>query len=424
VTLNEALDHLPRTRFGRATREVPAFRTCGIAGFYAAIVVAFGGGLLAGVPPLVVATVCLTSGLSFFAWALLRRRLTGSEKLVLLEHVWVAEACVAAVAWAEGTPVLPALDVLAVGLCVFLAAGRIGCLLVGCCHGRPSSVGMRYGHDAVRDGLAAELEGVRLFPVPAFEAIGLLVIGAAGLAALPWAAAGSVFVWFLVSYSVLRFALEGLRGDERAEWLGLSVNRWMCVTEFGVALVLAAHEDGGVDVRDLVLLSVLAVALVVVLGARRVTDARRRLLAAAHEEELRAAVGPLLEHVQTSDLGDVVTTSGGVAVAASLLPGSGGAAHVSLSHTNRGPDVELMCELAARVLPGIEPESARVTGDGGVVHVVAHPGGPLGVVRGRALQAAVARALAADSEPVGDADPARREYFAAAPARANGVGSR
>jgi prolipoprotein diacylglyceryl transferase len=412
MTLNEALDGLPRTRFGRATREVPAFRTCGVTGFYLAIVVTFGAGLLAGVSPVVVATVCLTSGLSFFLWALLRRLVTGTEKLVLLEHVWFAEACVAAVVWAEGEPVLPALDALAVGLCVFLAAGRVGCLLVGCCHGRPSAIGIRYGREAVRDGFPRELEGVRLFPVPALEAAGLLAIGAAGLVALPWAAAGTVFVWFLVAYSVLRFALEGLRGDERPEWLGLSVNRWMCVTEFTVALVVAAHEDGGVGAGDLVLLGVLALALAVTLAALRAFDVRRRLLAPAHEEELRGAVRTLLEHAHTTDIPDAVTTSRGITVAASRVVADGRASHVSLSRAGARADVELLCELAARVLPGVQPASARVT-DGGVVHVLADPAAPNGVVRGRVLQAAVARALEPEREAAEKADALRRTYFAA-----------
>jgi hypothetical protein len=411
VTLNEALDRLPRPRVGRVTREVPAFRTCGIAGFYAAVVTAFGGGLLAGVPPLVVATVCMTAGLSFFVYALLRRLVTGVEKLVLLEHVWFAEACVAAVVWAEGGPVLRALDVLAVALCPFLAAGRVGCLLVGCCHGRPSSVGIRYGREAVRAGFARELEGVRLFPVPALEAAGLLLVGASGLLALRGAAPGTVLVWFLVAYSVLRFGLEGLRGDERPEWLGLSANRWMCVTEFSVALVLAAHEDGGIGRQDAVLLALLAGALAAALAARRVADPRRRLLSASHECELRAVVDTLLDHAHAGDLSDVATTSAGVVVAASLVPGGAGAAHVSLSRAGTSADVEVMCRLAARVLPGVEPQSARLTGDG-IVNVVVRRGEPAGVVGWRELQGAIARTLEPGGEAV-EVDASRRAYFAA-----------
>ena len=56
---------------------------------------------------------------------------------MLLEHVWVALGAVALLRWAAGAPVLPGLDVLAVGLCPFLACGRLGCVTVGCCHGQP-----------------------------------------------------------------------------------------------------------------------------------------------------------------------------------------------------------------------------------------------------------------------------------------------
>src|SRR5439155_15663713 len=236
--LNAALDRLPRTHVASAAREAPAFRASGVTGFYGALLALTAGGLLAGRSWLVLAAIALVAAASFFVWAFVRRAVSGREEVVLLEHVWFAEACVAGGLAAIGEPVLPYLDVLAVALCVFLAGGRIGCLVAGCCFGRPSSLGIRYGPEAADDGFPRHLVGVRLLPVPAFEAAGLLVLGAAGLAALPPAHAGVVFPVFLASYAVLRFGLEALRGDRRPHVLGLSVNRWMCVTELGVALTI------------------------------------------------------------------------------------------------------------------------------------------------------------------------------------------
>jgi hypothetical protein len=110
------LDRLPRTRVGTAARTRPAFLVCGIAGFYGALVALVAGGLLAGRSLLVLAAVAAVSAASFYVWALGRRRITGRERLVLLEHVWFAEACVAGGLAAFGEPVLPYLDVMAVAL--------------------------------------------------------------------------------------------------------------------------------------------------------------------------------------------------------------------------------------------------------------------------------------------------------------------
>ena len=41
-------------------------------------------------------------------------------------------------------PVLSYLDVTVLSLGLFLAWGRLGCLMAGCCHGRPQNWGVRY----------------------------------------------------------------------------------------------------------------------------------------------------------------------------------------------------------------------------------------------------------------------------------------
>ncbi|MEW5928560.1 MAG: prolipoprotein diacylglyceryl transferase family protein, partial [Gemmatimonadota bacterium] len=179
--------------------------------------------------------LCVAGALSGLAPVYLRRRLTGRERLVLLEGAGLALAGAAATARVLGEPVLAYLDVLAPALALALAGGRTGCLLAGCCHGRPASVGIVYPEHHAGGG---SLAGVRLFPVQAVEAAGLLGIALAGLAALPRAAPGQVLAWFLAAYAVLRFGTEGLRGDRRPHPLGLSAARWTCLAALGLALWL------------------------------------------------------------------------------------------------------------------------------------------------------------------------------------------
>jgi len=360
------LDALPRPTFGRYTRPVPAFRTCGIVGFYGAVLTLMAVGLLTGGSAVVLAGIATVAGLSFFAWALIRRALAGYESLVLLEHVWVAEACVAAGLWAAGYPVLRYLDVMAVALCVFLAAGRVGCLLVGCCHGRPSGFGIRYGDELIESGFTEHLVGVRLLPVPAFEAVALLAIGSVGVVALPFTRPGSVFTFFLVGYSVVRFGLEGLRGDERAHVVGLSVNRWMCVAEFAAATAISAHEQGTAGPRELALAGLLATLLAVV-AARGGPEARRQLLAPEHLAEVQAIAS------RRNDSGgkavpNPLSTSRGVRIATTPAADGLPLRHVSVSLAT-GLDTELLCTLAAHACPGALAESVTIS-DAGVLHVL------------------------------------------------------
>ena len=80
---------------------------------------------MAGRSALALAAVSGTSALSFYAYARLRKAITGVEELVLLEHVWVALLVSAATLWAlHVSRIVAHLDVVALGLAFFLACGR------------------------------------------------------------------------------------------------------------------------------------------------------------------------------------------------------------------------------------------------------------------------------------------------------------
>jgi hypothetical protein len=175
---------------------------------------------------------------------------------------------------------------------------------------------------------------------------------------------------------VLRFGLEALRGDRRPHVLGLSVNRWMCLTEIAVALAIDARP---IDAHDAAIAAFLASTLVVCIAGRRALDDRRRLLAPPHLEELRRIVAaPTGSEVRSA------TTSRGVSIAVSHE----GALHVSLSLPRRPRDLSLLCELAAHALPALDPQSGVVSGR--TLHVHGGAGGSADELYGnvvRALQA-------------------------------------
>ncbi len=403
VWLNRALDALPRTSFGALAREVPAFRSLGVAGYHVAVAMTIAAALLGGRSVLLAAVLAAVSAFSFFGYALIRKRVRGREELVLLEHVWFTLACAAAAARWLGGPA-GALDPVAVGLAFFLAFGRLGCTLVGCCHGRPSSVGLVYDERHASDGFPRHLVGVRLFPVQPLESAGLLVIGATGLAAIPFARPGMVLVWFLIAYATLRFGLEGLRGDRRPHLLGLSQSRWMAIAEAAFAIAWVERDRiAPRDPRTLAAWAFLALTLAVALILKRAFDHGARILARGHRDELRSLLASL--RATATSTPEVAVSSLGVSLALSTAGGPD--AHVSLALPGGLRDLPLACNLAAAVLPSIDPDRAEM-GDAALhlwappSRVGGEPGG--GASTADALYGAVARKAqhSAAASPVED----------------------
>ncbi|WP_437656669.1 prolipoprotein diacylglyceryl transferase family protein [Sorangium sp. So ce1182] len=366
--INHLLDALPRPRLFRGSCARPAFRSLGVAGYHAALVATLGTGLLAGRSALVLAAIAAVCAASFFCWAYLRRAITGRETLVLLEHVWIAELASAAALYFMREPILPYLDCVSVGLSVFLAFGRMGCLLVGCCHGHPASIGVRYGEECARDGFPAHLVGVRLFPVQALEALSLSGIALVGLGLAAGSEPGRALAWFLAAYAVLRFGLEGLRSDERPHLLGLSQARWMALAELGAALAIGERSALPTPGRIGAAVFLLATLLVALVLARRL-DPRPGLLARAHLSDVRANV---IAAARAASAGgspaiEVRRTSAWVSTGVSLFEG-GRAAHVSIALPPNHHDLRLLCDVAAGALPELEAGSGH-TSPAALLHV-------------------------------------------------------
>jgi hypothetical protein len=226
--LNRLGDALVRPYVRVFAWTVPAFRLTGYVGFVLAVAVVLALGTRAGLDPQVLTTVAAGGVVSFFALACATKLFGGSERLTFYHHALALGGVATAVAWAGDESVLRVMDVTVLGLGVFLACGRIGCLLTGCCHGRPARIGVRYRREHVRSGFPRGLTGVTLIPVQAVEALGAIVIVATGAAfVLAGARAGEALAWFVVGYAALRFTLEFARGDA-GRWaaLGFSEAQW------------------------------------------------------------------------------------------------------------------------------------------------------------------------------------------------------
>jgi phosphatidylglycerol:prolipoprotein diacylglycerol transferase len=115
--------------------------------------------------------------------------------------------------------------------------GRMGCFLNGCCYGAPTD--LAWGVDfPQRDTPAGHLH-----PTQLYEALGSLGLYAflAFVVRPRKRRHGEVFAWMLVSYGVLRFALEFFRADARGALGGLSTSQWISIPLVAVGVYLVVR---------------------------------------------------------------------------------------------------------------------------------------------------------------------------------------
>src|SRR6187397_591921 len=127
-------------------------------------------------------------------------------------------------------PVWSAADMYAPGIALGHIIGRLGCLLAGCCFGKPTSVpwGITFSDPAASLNVGTPL-GVPLHPTQLYDAgaeliilIVLLVTERRGRG-FP----GRTFWLYMLLYAISRYVIEMYRGDERGTVLGFSTSQFV-----------------------------------------------------------------------------------------------------------------------------------------------------------------------------------------------------
>lgn len=342
-----------------AGRSWPAYGAWGAAGFALAIVLHLALTREQGLALVTAALLIPVGAATSFAVALGTKIVTGEERHRYLHHEIAFLVTFPLALWLAGAPVLAHLDTVLLGLGTVLGFGRVGCLMAGCCHGKPAAFGPRYGDEHVAGGFSPELAGVRLFPVQLVEAVLVLGLVAAGVVAVvAGAPAGTAAGLYVVGYGAIRFALEYLRGDSvRAYWRGFSHVQW---TLLAVTAVTIALEAAGA--LPFVLWHVLALAGMVV--AMLATRGRTGIGHPRHLAELASAV----RLVESSGELRVRTTSLGVSVSGGVIERDGAPVrHYSVSRAHGA--VNGLATLIGR-LGGAPGGGEALAGGQGVVHVL------------------------------------------------------
>lgn len=132
-----------------------------------------------------------------------------------------------------GVPLLALMASFACAAPFIQIAGRLRCLVNGCCHGGPALpvIGIRYGHRRSRVTQIAGLAGVPLHPTPLYSVAGNLVIGVALLRLRALGAAdGLVVGLYLILSGIARFVEESYRAEPQTRVIaGLHIYQWMAI---------------------------------------------------------------------------------------------------------------------------------------------------------------------------------------------------
>lgn len=257
----------------------------------------------------------ITSSIAFLFIAMLIKIFTGKEDHVMLRYfIAIMFLNYFVLQWLN-QPVLPCLDILALGYGTITFFGRFGCFMVGCCHGRPNSFGVCYSHDHVKEGFTDYYSGVRLFPVQLAEAFGILLILTISILQIVfYSAPGTALATFVICYSLLRFTIEFFRGDpERPYFFSFSEAQW--TTLFLSLLFLALAWTGKIPFQSWEIIATATLALIFLsISLLRIFRPQLRMNEPSHIKEIMTA-----KLSSPSESVKVLTTSLGINISGSRV---------------------------------------------------------------------------------------------------------
>jgi phosphatidylglycerol:prolipoprotein diacylglycerol transferase len=127
------------------------------------------------------------------------------------------------------------------GIALGHVIGRLGCLLAGCCYGRPTELpwGVTFTSPVAAANVGTPL-GIPLHPTQLYDAGAELLILAFLLIfekrGRPFA--GRTFWLYMLLYAISRFIVEIFRGDDRGMLAGLSTSQVVSLLVVPAAIVM------------------------------------------------------------------------------------------------------------------------------------------------------------------------------------------
>lgn len=292
----------------------------------------------------------LVPPVAFLVITTLAKVATGRELIVFYQTAGGAVVAAVLVGLAVRADVGRVLDVVTIGIAVFLVFGRIGCFRVACCYGRPAAYGVIYGDEHVALGLWAHRAHRRLVPVQLIESVG--TVGLIVIALVSGHRSGEYALLLATGYASLRFGLELLRGDPSRPTLGGASEAQWCSLAAAVVCAVCAQTPPSVGI---------AATLTAATGILVASRTKRDLFAARHVQELDVLSNRLMHE----PAGTRLTTSRDVQISHAVLPDGRSDWLLSSDHRAWTPDVA--SELARELFP----EALLIPGrTAGLLHVI------------------------------------------------------
>jgi len=132
-------------------------------------------------------------------------------------------------------------DILAPGIALGHAVGRIGCFFAGCCHGKTCTlpIAITFHHSDSLAPVGVGLHPTQLYSAAANFAIFLVLLYLGTVKKFH----GMVFWTYVLLYSVSRYTIELFRGDFRGQFffLEMSTSQGICIILFFVSLIMLGY---------------------------------------------------------------------------------------------------------------------------------------------------------------------------------------
>ena len=385
-SINTTLDSLSFPEVKILRHYLPSFRMCGYIGFLLGSLLTISLVLIQGLSIKFMLVINLVAVATFLSQVMLTKIITGREKLTYYNHQIVLLVATGWLLWWLHQPVLPYLDITILGLGLCLACTRVGCFMVGCCHGKPYHCGVCYRKEHAEVGFTPYFVGVRLFPIQTIESLWTFCIVLVGVfLVLANYSPGEALSWYIATYGLGRFQFEFWRGDSERFYLwGFSQAQWLslfnlCTLAGAAWLGILSFHWWLIGITAWLALTIIAIAL-----KRHFQAATEyKLLHPHHLKELAEVLERVSslatektspsESLSTSSNIPVVCTSLGIQISASKIKQSGHLIYLYTLSQSNGTLVEETAKVLARLicqLRHVVNSSELIKGSGGAFHVL------------------------------------------------------